>query len=160
MPLNPDQFKDFVTVTNSGGGATLDLDSGSLIGNSSEGPHGYIVGGEKPRPGVAGERVSTEYIPRKKFNVKTAHAAATKLLDVADTSPGLGIGSYIDPNAGDNAPVEIDASRVHPTLKGAMELAQQRGEKSVWSTKLQQEIRTEDYLQNPKKYHDMVGELL
>ena len=160
MPLNPNQFKEFVTATNTGGGATLDLDSGSLIGNSSEGPHGYIVGGEKPRPGVEGDRVKTEYIAREKFNAKTAHTAATKILGAADTSPGLGIGSYIDPEAGDNAPVEIDAARVHPTLKGAMALAQQRKEKSVWSTKLQKEIRTADYSRNPKKYHDMVGESL
>ena len=153
--LNPNQFADFVEATKSGG-ATLDVQTGSLIGNDPKGPHGYIVGGE---PNASGNRIETQRIPQSEFNQKTAHKAAQSIVSSADNSPGLGVGGWFDTEQ-DSPPVEIDAVRVHPTLKGAMGLAQQRGERAVWSTKLQQEIRTKEYFKNPQKFHDMVGEPL
>jgi hypothetical protein len=158
MPLNPKQFKDFVDATVANGGATMRVDTGELVGNNPEGPHGYIVGGE-PHRANPNARVATRKIPSKKFNVETARSAANELISDAAPGDNLSVGSWLDTTEG-KSQVELDASRTHPTLKGAMNVARSRKEKAVWSTKLQDEIRTDEYFANPKKYHDMVGEPL
>lgn len=159
MPLNPNQFEAFVDATNTGGGATMHLATGELIGNNPEGPHGYIIGKE-PRRKSPVKAVKTKYVARESFTPGVAQKKIAYIRRLAKPNPDLGVGSWVDTEEGENSPVEMDAVRIHPNLKGAMETARARGEKAVWSTKLQDEIRTKSYFADPKKYHDMVGESL
>lgn len=131
----------FSDLTNKGGGASMDVNTGEFVNADDPKKDTHLVGKE---PDTQGKAIPTEPMKTETESYLRFPEMVRKIREATGGREGASIGSWKNADGS----VDIDASAQEPSLAKALEKARVRNEKAIWSSKKFRETGDGD-IKNP-----------
>jgi hypothetical protein len=118
----------FGSKTETGGGSTMDVNTGAFVNPDDSSADTYLVGKE---PDKNGNPIPTTPVANHADLFNKFPGMVRSIRETTGGRPGASIGSWKN----NDGSIDVDASASEPNLSKALGKAETRNEQAIWSTK-------------------------